>query len=281
MVFQHSILAFDDTIESDVYPKIYSHINHFLSSKAGRGAVIYSLEPNPQDILLQKMTDNGIANATYYIQHSALTIFDRDLFYLPTDVHYSQTLASKLSSTVIQLHDAYGYDNFLLFCRAENLSEQGDFSLNMVFEQHLNSHFNSNISKPGNNVTQKTAKRDNLSIEAICLYKKKLLEARALNELIKLVRYHDKALQHQKMSHKTLAVHKIIESIRRGFEEILGEGSSRLLFATLKLIYKIDEERIMYDPDAFFEKLNKMIGRNAASIVIPRISQHIISELLY
>jgi hypothetical protein len=118
------------------------------------------------------MIGNGIANATYHIQHSALTIFDRDLFYLPTDVHYSQTLASKLSSTVIQLHDTYGYDNFLLCKRAENLSEQDNFTLNMVFEQHLNTHFNSNIPKPGNNVTEKTAKQDNLSIEAICLYKK-------------------------------------------------------------------------------------------------------------
>lgn len=54
-----------------------------------------------------------------------------------------------------------------------------------------------------------------------------------------------------------------------------------MLFATLKLIYKIDESKIISDPDVFFEKLNKMIGRNAASIVIPRISQHIISEVLY
>ena len=51
-----------------------------------------------------------------------------------------------------------------------------------------------------------------------------------------------------------------------------------MLFATLKLIYKIDEEKIIRDPDAFFEKLNKMIGRNAASIVNPRISQHIIGD---
>lgn len=83
------------------------------------------------------------------------------------------------------------------------------------------------------------------------------------------------------MSNKALEEYKIIESIQRGFEEILGEGSLRLLFATLKITYKIDEEKIIRDPDAFFEKLNKMIGRNAAGIVNPRISQHIISELIY
>ena len=41
------------------------------------------------------------------------------------------------------------------------------------------------------------------------------------------------------------------------------------------------KKKIIRDPDAIFEELNKMIGRNAASIAKPRISQHIISELIY
>lgn len=181
MIFQHSILAFDDAIISDVYHKIYSYIEDFLSSKVARGAVTYSLEPNPDDELLQKMINKGVANVADYIKHSALTIFDRDLFYLPKDKHCSQTLVNRLSSTVIELHDSYGYDNFLLFFRAEKLSEQGDFTLNMVFEHQINSHFNLNILKSRNNIAEKTTKQDNLSIKAICVYKKKLIEARALN----------------------------------------------------------------------------------------------------
>lgn len=42
LVFQHSILAYDDTITEEIYYRIYSEIGGFLSGKAGRGAVIYS-----------------------------------------------------------------------------------------------------------------------------------------------------------------------------------------------------------------------------------------------
>jgi hypothetical protein len=179
------------------------------------------------------------------------------------------------------LHNSYGYDNFLLYCRTEKLSEQYDFGHNIIFEQQLNSDFHSNVPKDRNHNTDKKTQNNNLSIEAICVYKKRFLEAQTLNELMKLLTYHTRVVHYQEMSRKALDGYKIIESIRRGFEEILGEGSSRLLFATLKLIYKIDENRIISDPDVFFEKLNKMIGRNAARIVNPSISQHIISEVLY
>ncbi len=49
------------------------------------------------------------------------------------------------------------------------------------------------------------------------------------------------------MNHKALDRYKIIEDSSKSFDEVLGEGSSRLFFATLKLIYKIDEERIISD----------------------------------
>jgi hypothetical protein len=266
---------------TDVYHKIYLDISDFLSSKAGRGAVIYSLESNSNGKVLQQMIRNGIADAAHYTRHSALTIIDHNFFYQPMDKHSSQTLANRLSSTVTMLHNSYGYDNFLLFCKAEKLSKQSDFASNMMFEQQLDSDLRSDILKNNEPNTDKMTQNNNLSIEAICIYKKKFLEARTLNELMKLIRYHTQGVHHQEMSRRALGEYKIIESIRRGFEEILGEGSSRLLFATLKLIYKIDEGRIISDPDVFFEKLNKMIGRNAANKVIPRISQHIISEVLY
>jgi hypothetical protein len=184
----------------------------------------------------------------------------------------------------VKLRNSYGYNDFLLFCRVEKLSELGSFASIAIFEQQLNSAFSSKILKDSdkdNNTAEIIKNNNNLSIEAICVYKKKFLEARTLDELIKLVTYHTQALSYQKRNNKViLEKHKIIESIRKGFEEILGEGSSRLLLATLKLIYKIDEDRIISDPDLFFEKLNRMIGKNAANRVNPRISQHIISELI-
>jgi hypothetical protein len=92
--------------------------------------------------------------------------------------------------------------------------------------------------------------------------KKICLEPRQQNELMKLVRCHTQVVHYQEMSRRALEEHKIIESIRRGFEEILGEGSSRLLFATLKLIYKIDERRTLSDPDVFFAAEDKRDKRH-------------------
>lgn len=222
MVFQHSILAYDDTITEEIYYRIYSEIGGFLSGKAGRGAVIYSLEPNPNGKVLQRMIRNGVANAAHYVGHSALTIIDSDLFYQPMDKYYSQTLANKLSSTVIELHNSHGYDKFLLFCGAEKFSKEGDFASNKIFEQQINSDFHSNIIKDRNHNTNEMTMKNNLSIEAICVYKKNILQARTLNELIKLVSYHTEALHYQEIrSHRALEEYRIVESIRRGFEEIL------------------------------------------------------------
>lgn len=223
---------------TDVYHKIYLDISNFLSSKAGRGAVIYSLEPNPNGKVLQQMIRNGIANAEDHVRHSALTIIDHDFFYQPMDIHRSQILANELSSTVMGLHDSYGYDNFLLFCRAEELSKQSDFASNMMFEQQLDSNFRSNIIKDRNHNTGKMTQNNNLSVDAICVYKKKFLETRTLNELMKLVIYHTQVVHHQEMSRSALEKYKIIGSIRRGFEEIIRRRLFKIAFCYIKASIK-------------------------------------------
>jgi hypothetical protein len=193
------------------------------------------------------MIRDGVANAAHHFRQDSLTIFDSNSFYQPLDEDYSRTLVNKLLSIVIELHSSYGYDNFLLFARSEKLCESGGFQSRIIFEQELHSVLHSNIIKDNddnNTTTDPKTMRNNLSIDAIRVYKKKFLEARALSELMKLIICHTQDIRYEGMTHKDIEQDKILESIHRSFEEILGEGSSRLLFATLKLIYKIDKEGV-------------------------------------
>jgi hypothetical protein len=273
MAFHHSIMLYDDGTMSDIYPKIYTQIDSLLAPKGGSKttAIIYSLEPNHNnDEVLQHMIHNGIANAAYYNLHRSLTIIDSDSFYQLTDGDYSYSLANKLLSIV----------TFLLFCRSQELKERINFQSQLIFEQQLDSTLHSNNLMGESSNTTTMNENNNLSIEAICVYKKKIFEAYRLNEIMKLIVYHEKSIDYLRWSHKRLQQFNIIECIKNTLEEVLGEGSSKLFFATLKLIYKIDEKSIILDPDMFVEKLNKMVGRNAANAVNAKISQHLISEVL-
>lgn len=64
-----------------------------------------------------------------------------------------------------------------------------------------------------------------------------------------------------------------IRKIRAAIDQSLGKETSDLIFKTLKLVYKIDEEVIVSNPELFEEKIRKMLGDSAAEAVIKAISK--------
>jgi hypothetical protein len=61
------------------------------------------------------------------------------------------------------------------------------------------------------------------------------------------------------------------EVIRARLEEILGKETSHLVFKTLKVVYKIDEEMLIINPDLFREKIRMMLGPYAGEIVLKKL----------
>ena len=62
-----------------------------------------------------------------------------------------------------------------------------------------------------------------------------------------------------------------IKVIRARLEEILGKETSNLVFKTLRIVYKIDEEMVVLNPNLFKEKIKMMLGPYAAEIVLKRL----------
>lgn len=62
-----------------------------------------------------------------------------------------------------------------------------------------------------------------------------------------------------------------IKVIRARLEKILGKETSNLVFKTLRIVYKIDEEMVVLNPNLFGEKIKMMLGPYAAEIVLKRL----------
>ncbi|MDQ3967715.1 MAG: hypothetical protein M3275_04880 [Thermoproteota archaeon] len=75
-------------------------------------------------------------------------------------------------------------------------------------------------------------------------------------------------------------VQRTIDLIEEGLAEAVGKETSALVLKTLKLIYKIDRDKIVSDPETFEEKIRKMLGKEAAAPVLRMIAERIKSEIV-
>jgi hypothetical protein len=59
-----------------------------------------------------------------------------------------------------------------------------------------------------------------------------------------------------------------LEAVKDNLEERLGVGGAELVFKTLKLVYKIDEEDIIRHPELLGKKLEKLLGSSTTQLVL-------------
>jgi hypothetical protein len=57
-----------------------------------------------------------------------------------------------------------------------------------------------------------------------------------------------------------------IAAVRSGLEKMLGQEGADLVFKTLKLVYHMDEDEILSDPERFEGTLRRMLGVSADAI---------------
>ena len=59
---------------------------------------------------------------------------------------------------------------------------------------------------------------------------------------------------------------KKLKAIKAGFEETLGIDGSFLFFKTLKLVYRMNEDDIVSNPDRFEDVIRRLFGPSAEVI---------------
>lgn len=72
-----------------------------------------------------------------------------------------------------------------------------------------------------------------------------------------------------------------MELIRSGIDKIAGNNPSNLILKTMHLIYHIDEEEIVRQPNLFVDKLVKVVGKDTANSILSRILDEMKQYLVY
>ena len=104
------------------------------------------------------------------------------------------------------------------------------------------------------------------SIQVTCCYLPEALKRFEFTTLMSLVAAHQCAIA-SKMDHREISDLVILEAIYAGVEKVLGMGSAKLVFQTMKMVYRLDEKAIISNPNIFEEKLRKVLGHVSESVL--------------
>jgi len=58
-----------------------------------------------------------------------------------------------------------------------------------------------------------------------------------------------------------------VQAVRAKLEKVLGRETCDLVMKTLRLVYRIEEETIVSDPELFEEKISKILGAPVAELI--------------
>jgi hypothetical protein len=216
------------------------------------------------------------------------------------DISFSRAkkMVDTIYSLIKRLRKSHGYNDFLVFCESEKLTERGADHIHLEFEQELDRIMRSEI-KEKSKKTPTSATKMRWSIEVICVYKRKILGDKPLSDLLKLLSCHSRYYiynhrghhrdeehptkqeqeQEQQWSYQELGTLQIIQDIGKGIDEVLGRDTSTLIFSTLRLVYKIKEVDIVSNPDVFVKKLTNLIGQDAFDPVSKQISKRLVEAV--
>jgi hypothetical protein len=116
------------------------------------------------------------------------------------------------------------------------------------------------------------------NVGILCWYKRDWLNKLSLSHAISVLADHKYTI-HSDWKYKEWNTDKIIDVVSKGIDKNLGEGSSILLFQTLKSAYKLNQDSIVQSAARFEETIKKLLGKDDANSVINSIFGEIIKEV--
>ena len=248
------------------YYHFYEKIAFYLSKGY---AVIYVVESDVTKAVINLSKACAI-EIEEYIEKGALTIIDANSFYSPSETRFDWEILVAQWQKVIS-----------------SVSKKGKFKRVMVMGMPHASFFDSRENqKKLIEYEEQVAKHYDGTLQVFCCYTKELIDKLPLGYLLRLLAAHqDTAISNNNNNQGSFDtnnqnVQRTIDLIEEGLTEALGKETCVLVLKTLKLIYRIDRDKIVWDPESFEEKMMRMLGKEAAQSVLRIIAERIKAEIV-
>jgi hypothetical protein len=249
------------------YYYFYEKIAHYLS----RGyAVIYVVESDITKAVIN-LSKTCAIEIEEYIEKGALTLIDANSFYSPSETRFDWELLVAQWQKVIS-----------------SVSKKGKFKKVMVMGMPHAAFFDSRENQQKLiEYEEQVAKHYDGGVQVFCCYTKELIDKLPLGYLLRLLAAHqDTAISSNDNNNQggfgrnNQNISRTIDLIEEGLAEAIGKETCALILKTLKLIYKIDRNKIVWDPENFEEKIRRMIGKETADPVMRIIAERIKAEIV-
>lgn len=279
MAFVHSLVISDGqhrkrAIEkgNDKSSGLFSLLTYFLGSNDN--AVILPVEDGKKEGMLRQLQDDArnIPGGNFlgaYIQSGRIMLVETSLFHQKgQDNADPEWVLKKWIEVAKGLRRKPTSKNVII------ISDQ-PMVMKKVLRNNLHRliEYESRVSEFGR-LHQATIRKLGLR-EAVCCYNKQTIDKMEPMHLITLMRCHDSMVDlSQPERHALWHPIRIQNVISRGITNVLGRDSDRLIFHTLKVVYGIDREKVVSDPDVFEARLTKILG-SFARVVIDSIASEL------
>jgi hypothetical protein len=250
------------------YYYFYEKIAHYLLQGY---AVIYVVESDITKAVIN-LSKTCAIEIEEYIEKGALTIIDANSFYSPSETRFDWELLVAQWQKVIS-----------------SVSKKGKFKKVMVMGMPHAAFFDSRENQQKLiEYEEQVAKHYDGGVQVFCCYTKELIDKLPLGYLLRLLAAHqDTAISSNddnnnqgRFGRNNQNISRTIDLIEEGLAEALGKETCALILKTLKLIYKIDRNKIVWDPENFEEKIRRMIGKETADPVMRIIAERIKTEIV-
>jgi hypothetical protein len=252
----------ETALDTSIYKPLYEIANKYLQNGY---SVLYTAEPLPHETDKSKIIENiqnvhtdNIDEVQNNISKGLLTVIDSDTIYKEnTSGTY---IVDFLLSNVSRMKQ-----------KAQHMTK-GAMILNAP--DPFFSHGNYDVFLDFEEIIDKALLND---IGLLCWYRTKWLNKLSLAYTISLLTNHKCTIDKQ-WKYKEWDPHRIIDVVSKGIDNNLGEGSSVLLFQTMRAAYKLNQDDIIYRPIIFEETLKKLLGKDDVNSLINSIFEEIKKE---
>ena len=249
------------------YYYFYEKIVHYLSQGY---AVIYVVESDITKAVIN-LSKTCAIEIEEYIEKGALTLIDANSFYSPSETRFDWELLVAQWQKVIS-----------------SVSKRGKFKRVMVMGMPHAAFFDSRENQQKLiEYEEQVAKHYDGGVQVFCCYTKELIDNLPLGYLLRLLAAHQNTVISSNDNNNLASfgrnnqnIPRTIDLIEEGLTEALGKETCALVMKTLKLIYKIDRNKIVGDPENFEEKIRRMIGEESADSVMRIIAERIKAEIV-
>ncbi len=234
----HSLCLITDS--ESRYEMLYLKVKESLSKDH---PVIYAAEADANSVI-RKMVNAGI-EAENFIEKGILKIIDAQTAkQLKAQINL-ESMDPWYQTICKTIKQAKAKNRLLIICRTEDF-EQAKL---LKFEEMVDRGIAS------------------LPIELICCYPTKWLTKLDLSSIIGILNAHTLFLYGEKPQYLEWHRHRTEELLKSAIEAVLGNETSKLIFKTFKLVYKMDEQSIISNPIQFEDRLKRLLGSQQAKII--------------